>query len=270
MAAAVAVYAATALLTHRYRIQDYYSSLESRLGYSLFLGNTRHCGFYWGRQAWPLKINQALRAIEEKLYDRLVLPPGSTVLDARAGSGHVAIHIARKELFVNAIDITPHYLKDAKKNVRANQLESRIKVEYGDYHNLEHKFPENHFDGIYTMKTFVHANDPATVLRNFFQLLKPGGTLVLHEAEFRRNSPRLQEVLRLSHCQNTLEEGNYKRLIEEAGFTDFSLKDLSDNVLKIVGQQQRFPNIMAGVEAWLHWEDGRYISVRAIKPLPTL
>lgn len=90
-------------------------------------------------------------------------------------------------------------------------------------------------------------------------------------------------MLRLSHCQNTLLKGGYEELMKEAGFKDFSLEDLTDEVLpmwrlfgvlgyvsyqifKLVGIQDPFINVMAGVEAWLNWGDGRYISVRAVKP----
>lgn len=220
--------------------------------------------------------------MEEKLYERLNLKPGAKVLDAGAGSAYVAMTMARHGLQVQAIDITQHHLADARKNVQKHGLESQIAVDYADYHNLS-AFSDASFDGIYTMETFVHADDPVKVLGNFKRLLKPSGVLVLHEADFGRNSNTLQDVLRLSHCQNTLPEGGYKELLESAGFKDFSLDDLTDEVLpmwrlfgvlgyvpyqifKLLGVQDRFINVMAGVEAWLNWGDGRYISVRAVKP----
>jgi len=221
--------------------------------------------------------------MEEKLYTRLNLKEGAKVLDAGAGSGYVAMYMARRGLNVQAIDITPHHLADARNNVKKNGLESRISVDYANYHNLT-AFSEKSFDGIYTMETFVHADDPLKVLQGFYRLLKPGGVIVLHEADFSRNSHTLQEVLRLSHCQNTLEEGGYQELVTKAGFNDYSLEDLTDEVLpmwrlfgilgyvpyqifKFLGVQHKFTNVMAGVEAWLNWGDGRYISVRAVRPL---
>jgi ubiquinone/menaquinone biosynthesis C-methylase UbiE len=220
--------------------------------------------------------------MEEKLYDRLGLQPGARVLDAGAGSGYVAMTMARHGLHVQAIDITPHHLEDARKNVKKHGLEKEIQVDYADYRNLS-AFPEASFDGVYTMETFVHADDPIKVLGNFKRLLKPGGVLVLHEADFSRNSGKLQDVLRLSHCQNTLAEGGYEELLQKAGYKDFSLEDLTDEVLpmwrlfgvvgyvpyqifRLLGVEDRFINVMAGVEAWLNWGDGRYISVRAVKP----
>lgn len=220
--------------------------------------------------------------MEEKLYTRLDLPAGSKVLDAGAGSGYVALYMAKKGLSVQAIDITPRHLVDARKNVKTHGLEDTVVVDFADYHNLS-AFSDASFDGIYTMETFVHADDPARVLRNFFRLLKPGGVLVLHEADFSRNFETLQDFLRLSHCQNTLEQGRYENLILEVGFKDVSVEDLTNEVLpmwrlfgimgyvpyqifRIIGIQHRFVNVMGGVETWLNWGDLRYISVKAIKP----
>jgi sterol 24-C-methyltransferase len=133
------------------------------------------------------------------------------------------------------------------------------------------------------METFVHADDPHRVLRNFHRLLKPGGMLLLHEADYHSDAAVLQKILRLAHSENTLKEGAYEDMLRQAGFIDIHLEDLKENVLplwrlfgtlwavpyafvKLFGLQHRFTNVMAGVEAYRHWDAGRYISVRAVKP----
>lgn len=220
--------------------------------------------------------------MEEMLYNRLDLKPGAKVLDAGAGSGYVAMYMARKGLSVHAIDITPIHIADAKQNIKNNGLEDKVSVTLDDYHNLT-SFEDNSFDGIYTMETFVNADNPVQVLKNFHRLLKPKGVLVLHEADFNRDSDMLQDVLKLSHCQNTLERGGYEKLLKQTGFKEYDLKDLLENVLplwrffgvlgyipyqifKMLGISHKFTNVMAGVEAWLNWDDGRYISIRVVKP----
>ncbi|KIX08318.1 uncharacterized protein Z518_02974 [Rhinocladiella mackenziei CBS 650.93] len=262
-------------------VQEYYTSLESRLGYWLLLGNTRHCGLYPKGQIWPFPVGKAQRAMENQLYTKLGLEPDSRVLDAGAGSGYVAMFMAEKGLNVQAIDITPLHVEEARRNVEARGLQDRISVRLEDYHNLT-DFPSGSFDGIYTMETFVHADDPMKVLQNFYRLLRPGGVLVHNEADFNRNSELLQDVLRLSHCQNTLEEGALTTMLEQAGFKDIELDDLTDEVLplwrlfgvigyvpyrilQVFALHTRFTNLMAGVESYLHWGEGRYISVKAIK-----
>ena len=219
--------------------------------------------------------------MEDQLYDQLGLSPGSKVLDAGAGSGYVAIHMAEKGLKVQAIDITPLHVEEAKRNIKTSGLQDSVSIAIGDYHDLS-QFSNASFDGIYTMETFVHADDPVKVLKNFHRLLRPGGVLVHNEADFNRNSPLLQDVLRLSHCQNTLEEGALKQMLEEVGFANVQVDDLTEEVLplwrlfgvvgyvpyhilRLFGLHTRFTNLMAGVESYLHWGEGRYISVRSVR-----
>lgn len=255
--------------------------MESRLGYWILLGNARHCGFWQPGMWWPFPIARAQRAMEGKLYSRLGLQNGSTVLDAGAGSGIVAAYMAERGLTVHGVDLTPLHVRQAQRNTRGRALERQVTISLGDYHDLS-DFLDESFDGIYTMETFVHADDPRKVLRNFKRLLKPDGVLVLHEADFHWDSDLLQEVLRLSHCQNTLKEGTYEQLLVEAGFEEITVEDLSEDVLPLgrlsgwlgavpyelmhlFGVRHRFTNVLAGVEAYRHRDQGRYISVRAVK-----
>ena len=110
--------------------------------------------------------------MEDQLYTKLGLGPGSRVLDAGAGSGYVAMHMAEKGLNVEAVDITPLHVQDARRNVEARGLQDGVSVRLGDYHDLA-DFPNGSFDGIYTMETFVHADDPLKALRNFLSPPSP-------------------------------------------------------------------------------------------------
>ena len=220
--------------------------------------------------------------MEEKLYTRLDLSEGSRVLDAGAGSGIVASYMAERGLRVDGIDLTPLHVEEAQSTIKDRHLEEKVSVKLGDYHDLS-SFEDDALDGVYTMETFVHADDPVKVLQNFYRVLKSGGVLVMHEGDYNHHSALLEDVLRLSHCQNTLKEGSYEDMLKQTGFQNITVDDLSDNVLplwrlfgwlgavpydivKALGLQNRFTNMMAGVETYRHWSDGRYISVRAEKP----
>lgn len=133
--------------------------------------------------------------MEKKLYDRLSLSNGSKVLDAGAGSGIVASYMAQHGLLVKGVDITPLHVADAQRNIKKRGLQGKVSVRLGDYHDLQ-DFEDDSMDGIYTMETFVHADDPLKVLQNFYRLLRPGGVLVLNEADFEWDSELLQQVLR--------------------------------------------------------------------------
>jgi sterol 24-C-methyltransferase len=183
------------LINPNRKLQNYYSSLESRIGYRLVLGGTRHFGYWTKDTLWPFPINRALRAMEDHLFDTLHLKEGSLVLDAGCGVGHVAIHMARRGLQVSCIDVVDRHINRAKRNVHANGFDGAITVQKMDYHHLD-GFADGGFDGAYTMETLVHATDPELVLSEFFRTLKPGGSIALYEYDHNNLSKVPQKLKR--------------------------------------------------------------------------
>ncbi|KAL1994027.1 hypothetical protein VTN49DRAFT_2696 [Thermomyces lanuginosus] len=272
-------------------LQRYYGSLESRIGYRVFLGGTRHFGYYEPGTLWPFPIGAALRRMEEYLYNSLGLKPGSLVLDAGCGAGFVAIYLARKGLRVRGIDIISRHVKWARDNVKKAGLEHAISIDKMDYHHLETLTPET-FDGVYTMETFVHARDPAQALREFFRVLKPGGSITLHEYEHKRINDAPERVARSFHVINKFaalptnelsEYGTLQTLLEEAGFVDVQVSNLSENVrpmmrlfylcaiipyifITLFGLEKYFINAVAAVGVYRNTDFYSYVSISAKKP----
>ncbi|KAH8651381.1 S-adenosyl-L-methionine-dependent methyltransferase [Xylariales sp. PMI_506] len=280
-------------VNHNPQLQAYYQSLESRIGYRLLLGGTRHFGFYENDTYWPFPLTRSLRAMEDKLAETLNLPRGARVLDAGCGVGHVALHLAKKYGFnILAIDIVDHHLAKARRNfARAGLPAGQIEGRRMDYHHLE-SLDAQSFGGIYTMETFVHATDPAAVLAGFYRLLVPGGRLALFEYDhqFLEDSPEdlarsMREINRFAAMPtNELSNpGVFKTMLEDAGFTDVVVHDYSENIkpmtrlfyliayipwliVTFLHLQWLFINTVAGVESYRghgHW---RYIAISATKP----
>ncbi|KAI1198774.1 S-adenosyl-L-methionine-dependent methyltransferase [Nemania serpens] len=174
------------------RLQSYYASLESVLGYDALLGGTRHFGYYDSAATLnPFPISRALRRMEEELFRalRLRTDGGSRprALDAGCGYGHVARYMVRKGVRVTGIDVVERHLRKARETAareagrRDGEGEAgKLEVRHMDYHHLEALADES-FDAVYTMETFVHATDPEQVLAGFFRVLKPGGRIAMHE-----------------------------------------------------------------------------------------
>jgi ubiquinone/menaquinone biosynthesis C-methylase UbiE len=281
------------LINNNPQIQTYYRSLESRLGYRLLLNGARHFGFYENDTWWPFPLSKALRAMEDKLAALLNLPPGSYVLDAGCGVGHVAIHLASKHgLRIKGIDIVEHHLLKARRNISRSDLpQSQIAVQRMDYHHLEN-FEAETFDGIYTMETFVHATDPEAVIAGFFRILKPGGCLSLFEYdhELDETSPEVtaQSMRKINKFAamptNSLSHpGVFQRMLEGAGFTNVTVQDYSDNIkpmtrlfyliayipyliVTFLDLERYFINTVAGVQSYRGRKHWRYLAISATKP----
>ena len=162
-------------------VDEYYHRLESRIGYRLILGGTRHFGYYKPGTWWPFPINQALRAMEKQLYETLGLQKNALLLDAGAGVGNVAIYMAKKQLRVKAIDLLDMHLQWARENVKSRGEGDSVEILKMNFEHLT--FKDQEFDGAYTMETLVHSRDPDKAMREFYRVLKSGGTLVHIEYE---------------------------------------------------------------------------------------
>lgn len=272
-------------------LQNYYASLESRIGYRLVLGGTRHFGYWEKDTLWPFPINKALRAMEDHLFDSLHLDKGSLVLDAGCGVGHVAIHMAKRGLRVSCIDVVDRHISRARRNFHANGFDGTITVRKMDYHHLD-GFADETFDGAYTMETFVHATDPELAISEFFRVLKPGGSIAFYEYDHANlnKAPRdIKESMEIINkytampSNDRFEQGVLEDLLNEAGFEDVTTKDLSVNItpmlrlffvlaylpylfVKLFGLESIFINTVAAVKLYHSRDYCRYICVSAKKP----
>ena len=104
-----------------------------------------------------------------------------------------------------------------------------------DYHHLD--FVNESFDGAFTLETFVHATDPKWVLSEFPRVLKPGGSLSLYEYDHTdlNTVPRdlrisMDQVNKFAAMPTNVKEGLLLRMLEEAGFENIEIKNLSANI----------------------------------------
>ncbi|KAL9021592.1 MAG: hypothetical protein Q9185_001240 [Variospora sp. 1 TL-2023] len=287
----------TGLLIPEYSsTESYYNTWESRIGYWVFLGGTRHFGYYKPGTLWPFPLTPALRRMEDHLHESLDLPPGANVLDAGCGVGHVALHLAQKGLHVQAIDITPNHAMWAQQEIERRGMQDTVHAQWGDYHSLD--FADGVFDGVYTMETLVHSSDPSKAVSEIYRVLKPGGHVVFHEYDHIDVTkpppgcpPSLVEAVARINTRSGMpgnqafDRGVLHRIMEEQGFVDVAERDLSDNMrplmrlfyvvaylpyllICLLGLQQWFVNTEGGVQGYRALKRGywRYMVFTARKP----
>lgn len=166
-------------MNYKKEIEEYYSTLESKWGYTLLLGDAKHFGYY------PDKISNITESEALKLHQDLIgttlrLQSGQKVLDAGCGRGVTACYLVKKyNIKLTGIDLLGFELKIAKQKAVSGHVESQVEFMEMDYSSLE--FPDNFFDAIYTSETLSHATDVQKVLCEFYRVLKPGGKIALLE-----------------------------------------------------------------------------------------
>ncbi|KAL2065341.1 hypothetical protein VTL71DRAFT_3010 [Oculimacula yallundae] len=208
------------------------------------------------------------------------------------GAGYVAAHLAEQGYRVHGIDVVDYHIVKARRNAKSQGLEQRMTVTKGDYHHLN-AFKASSFDGAYTMETFVHATDPELAATEFFRVIRPGGSLAMYEYDHVDFSTETAEVRDSwttinKHASmpayDRFQRGVLKGILEDVGFEDVEIKDLSNNVFPMLrlfyvlafipyliivflGLKAYFINTVAGYEGYIYRDAVRYISVSARKPL---
>jgi sterol 24-C-methyltransferase len=222
---------------YQQKVIRYYSSLESRLGYNLFLHGSKHFGYYPDSQP-NISEAEAQEKMHDKVAEVLHLTSRDYVLDAGCGQGIVSTYLAKKfHSKIMGITIVPFEVTAANK--KAVQLQVQDKLEYKLLDYMDTKFPNNTFDAIYTTETLSHAPDIHKVLQEFYRILKPGGRLALFEytmAPDARFTPHEKAILDLVIDGSAMmglrnfRHDNFTTIIANSGFTNVTEQNISQNV----------------------------------------
>ena len=280
-------------LTPQQKVIDYFTSIESRWGYSLLLKGVKHFGYYPVGQE-NISMREAQRLMVEKLYEELSLPSHSFLLDAGCGEGEVALYLADKYGYqIKGVDLLDVSIEKARKKQSVRRLEDKVEFQVMDYTDSD--FSDGTFDGIYTMETLVHVPDYKKALQEFYRVLEPKGKLVLFEYSIcplehipLETRKILQIIIEESgmHSLPYFLHGKFPEILQETGFTNVSVENITQQVtpmlkrfhqlafipykfIKLFGLQRRFVNATAGAEGYenLSKKDyWRYNIVTASKP----
>ncbi|OPA75366.1 hypothetical protein BVG16_22530 [Paenibacillus selenitireducens] len=107
--------------------------------------------------------------------------PGSSILDAGAGTGRYSFHLAEKGHMLTALDLTPKHVKLIQEKANDLNLESRITAYLGNVMAME-GFEDHSFDVVLCMGPLYHLSNLEewkTCMKECLRVLKPGGTIAV-------------------------------------------------------------------------------------------
>jgi ubiquinone/menaquinone biosynthesis C-methylase UbiE len=179
--------------------------------------------------------------------------------------------------------------------VEANKNKTKAGLEDLEFMQMDYsdlKFPDNYFDGVFTIETLVHSLDYKRTLSEFLRVLKPGGVLVNYEYSMdEKMDPKVEEVWQFIYKEgsmHTLDAFRFNKMHsnwDEIGFVDVKVKDISEYirpfmsrlyqiavipyyVLKIFGKEKQHLNTYVAISSYK--KDQRktfhYTVVKATKP----
>ena len=160
-----------------------------------------------------------------------VIKEDDHVLDIGSGSGTdllIAAKLVGPKGKVMGVDITDAMIKKARQNAKVNGF-SNISIVKADAEDLP--FKDKAFDVVISNGVINLILDKKKVFKEIYRVLKPGGVLSIADitlgksiSDESRQNPRLW-----AECIVGAEpEGNYLKIIKEAGFSDIEVIDEID------------------------------------------
>lgn len=128
-------------------------------------------------------VAPAVHELRHQLQDEMLsqLSEGAHLIEVGSGGGQLARSIveARPDVRLTGIDILPEQVKRAAK--RNRKFADRLSFSVASA--LDIPFEDNSFDGLISIASIKHWPDPARGLSECRRVLKPGGLLVVVEAD---------------------------------------------------------------------------------------
>lgn len=275
------------------KVEDYFSSIGSRLSYDIILWGAKHLGYYPSGKA-DISEKEAQLLLQDLVAKNLDMKEGQVILDAGCGQGVVSTYLAKKygpKIF--GITITGFEIDKAKKRAKDEGVEDKTEYKLMDYSATT--FSDNYFDGVYTTETLSHSPDIRQTLKEFYRVLKPGGKFAFFEYTLAPDDKMSPEERKMSYLSmegtammglKDFRHDEFPKILEECGFENATQQNISKNMLpsfyrvykilyipymlgKFLGLQKFFINATAVCEFYKMADKGlaRYCIFTGNKPL---
>jgi ubiquinone/menaquinone biosynthesis C-methylase UbiE len=145
--------------------------------------------FNRGGKAYDVSMVPFARGLHNRVVQdvtELGLPPGTPVLDAGAGTGRLAIELARLGLAVTGLDLSPSMVEQARRNAENVGMAGEITFEVGDVGALP--YGEAAFELVVSTAALHHWTDPGAAAAELYRVVRPAGRLWVYDARLFRHT----------------------------------------------------------------------------------
>lgn len=221
------------------KVRSFYELLDRMRSsgfYSEILGiKSRYMNFgYWAPGCDD--HDQACEALAEQLGEAAGITAGDRVLDVGFGYAEqdfLWLRTRNPEQIVG-INVTPSQVNFANRRAEETGFGDRLDLRLGSATSLP--FEDGAFDRVVALEASVHFDTRQKFFAEAFRVLRPGGVLATTDPLARIPSGRKSLIARLDELrrkriiprENWYSRGTYAIRLEQAGFTDVAVKDVTD------------------------------------------
>lgn len=145
---------------------------------------------------------ERLKTLSGFLEKNLLKHKQGYIFDAALGIGCESIYLLNRGYNVISNEIDDTLIQIARESAYEHKI--KLNITQQDWRDLEMKYRNNYFDGIFILGNSLclldDINDIQLTLKNFYKSLTPGGTLIVDE----RNFPYIVEF------KNDILKGNFR------------------------------------------------------------
>lgn len=221
--------------TYHEEVEYYYQS--SQKDYEIIWGTKKHKSLHYG--FWEKGItshNDAINNMTEKVAHYGNVSEGIQMADLGCGIGGPAMYLSKKyNAKVDGVSITRKQIVQANMASEQMGLKADAKFYAGDYchTNLE----SDHYDLVYGIESYCHAQDKLDVLKESARLLKPNGKLVVLDFFWKGIEQKEKDKKAMKNWAKSwaVSDFAYEKAFEEklvqAGFINIEKHTVTKNVV---------------------------------------
>jgi ubiquinone/menaquinone biosynthesis C-methylase UbiE len=161
---------------------------------------------------------------------------GDNVLEIGSGSGDVLLTLADRYKRCVGVELSKVRAEESRKVFQNNP---NTQIIHGNFESMKMDFPESFFDTIIMSAVIEHLIDPFVVLEKIYNLLKPGGRVLIETPNIAKWTRRVKLLCGFFPSTASLDEGfiQYDKktpttLYDEGHFHYFTFRSLKKALLR--------------------------------------